>query len=177
MNFVLSKLLSVICYLLLAFLRFTEKCRFWLFSLQCLTSYPWSYHIFKPNKCIALRLSALYSTIYDNRQDWCSKNRLCNALIHSERQQVGDISITSWRQVEQPIIFLRTFALRFKRESLSHSTFRPHTDVGNSSISHQWIRTESQNLADNDGTKWEEHGNWKGETDDVGMVTARTSIN
>ena len=29
-------------------------------------------------------------------------------------QQVGDISITSWRQVKQPIVFLHTFALASK---------------------------------------------------------------
>ena len=111
--------------------------------------------------------------------------------------KVTDISITSWRQVEQPIIFLRIFALaskiggtsemKRKRVSLLHSTrfalslhrgsrenhsshwtFRPHTDVGNSSVSHQWIRIKSQNWADDDGTKMGETGYWKGETSRCG---------
>ena len=66
------------------FLRFTEKCRFRLFSLQHRTSYPWSYHRFKPNKRIVLHLSALYSAIYNNHQYLYSKIRLCNVLIHRE---------------------------------------------------------------------------------------------
>ena len=71
--FGLSKLSTVNCNAVTPFFAFHWKMSFWLFFLQRLPSYPWSYHNFKPNKRIALRLSALYSTIYDNRQDWCSK--------------------------------------------------------------------------------------------------------
>ena len=61
------------------------------------------------------------------------------------------------------------FAPWFKRESLSHKTFRPRTDMVNSSVSHKWLHTKSQYLADNDGTKLGETRNRTGEYHDVGM--------
>ena len=65
------------------------------------------------------------------------------------------------------------FAPWFKRESFSHKTFRPHTDMANSSVSHNWLHTKSQYLADNEGTKMGETRNRTGEYHDVGMLRAR----
>ena len=55
----------------------------------------------------------------------------------------------------------------------SHKTFRPHTDMANSSVSHKWLHTKSQYLADNEGTKMGETRNRTGEYHDVGMLRAR----
>ena len=118
MIFGLSKLLSVICYLLLPFFALTEKYRFRFISFTAPNIIPMILPQLQANKSIVLHLSALYSAIYDNHQDLYSifgfvtnwYTGKCNKPWEKWSRAVG--------KVEQPIIFLRTFALRFKRESL-----------------------------------------------------------
>ena len=82
--FGLSKLLSVICYLLLPFFALTEKCRFWFISFTAPNIIPMILPQLQANKSIVFHLSSLYSAIYDNHQDLYFKIWLCNQLIHRE---------------------------------------------------------------------------------------------
>ena len=82
--FGLSKLLSVLCYLLLPFFAFTEKCRFWFISFTAPNIAPMILPQLQTNKSIVLHLSSLYSAIYDNHQDLYSIFFFFNQLIHRE---------------------------------------------------------------------------------------------
>ena len=94
-DFGFSKLLSVICYLLLPFFALTEKCRFWFISFTAPNIAPMILPQLQANNCIVLHLSSLYSATYNNRQDLYFKIWLCNQLIHREMQQAVGKLVTS----------------------------------------------------------------------------------
>ena len=146
MIFGLSKLLSVICYLLLPFFAFHWKIPFSALFFTAPNIHPMILPQFQVNKSIVLHLSSLYSAIYDNHQDLYFKIWLCNQLIHKEMYQAVGKLVTSRGKSGTTDCFSSYLCTGDSRENhSSHRTFRPHTDVGNSSVSHQWIRTKSQN--------------------------------